>query len=148
MNKKSLLISIIVIVVIALGGAAYYFIFMKAAKPIVWDGSYKMTGELACEGNFPNLTTIPMNTTITVSSNKVVDEATNKSFDIDKRGKVTEIIQQIQNGLSADIKAEYQFFQEKGVNKFTANGTINMSATQNNTEYSSICTGTMAGIKQ
>jgi len=148
MKKKSLLISIIVIVAIALGGAGYYFIVTKAAKPVVWDGSYKMTGDLACKGNFPNLTTIPMNTTITVSSNKIIDEATNKSFDIDKKGKATEIIQQTSNGVSADIRADYQFYQEKGVDKFTANGTVNMSATQNNTKYSSTCSGPVTGVKQ
>lgn len=147
MNKKGLLISIIIIVLIALGGAAYY-LYTKAAKPVVWDGSYKMTGTLDCTGNFPNLTTIPMDTTITVSSNKVVDEATKQSFDIDKKGKATETIQQTQNGLNADIKADYQFYQEKGVNKFTATGTINMNTTQNKINYSSTCTGALTGIKQ
>lgn len=148
MNKKSLLISIIVIVVIALGAAAYYFIFMKNAKPIVWDGSYSMTGTLKCEGNFPNLTEIPMNTTITVSDNKIVDEQANKSFAINKKGKATEAIQQTQNGVNVDVRADYQFYQEKGVDKFTANGTVNMNATASSTAYSSTCNGALTGAKQ
>lgn len=145
--KKGLLISIIIIVVIGLGGGIYY-LYTKVAKPVVWDGSYKMTGNLDCTGNFPNLTSIPMDTTITVSSNKVVDEATNQNFDINKEGKVTETIKQTQSGITADIKADYQFYQEKGVNKFTANGTIIMSTTQNNTDYFSTCTGLLTGVKQ
>lgn len=153
MDKKSLLISIIVIVLIA---AAYYFIFMKNAEPIVWDGSYKMTGNLKCTGNFPNLTEIPMDTIITVSDNKIVDEQADKSFAIKqswlyplvKKSKATESIQQTQNGVSVDVKADYQFYQEKSVNKFTANGTVNMSVTASSTTYSSACSGALTGVKQ
>jgi hypothetical protein len=148
-NKKGLLIPIIVIVVIALAVAAYFFIIKKAAKPIVWDGSYKMTGTLTCTGNFPGLTTVPMDTTVIVSNNKIVDESIAKSFDIDKHGKATEIIEQAtNNGVTSDAKAGFQFYKEDNAYKFTADGTVNISATQNDQKYSSTCSGTVTGVKQ
>lgn len=148
MKKKVLLIVIILIVVAALGVAGYYAWTQNFFQPIVWDGSYKMTGTLTCQGNFPGLTTVPMDTTITVSSNKIVDETSGKSFDINKSGKSTEIIQQTQSGTSADVKADFQFYQEKGIKKFTANGVVNMSTDKTNGNYASTCSGTVTGIKQ
>lgn len=145
-NKKSLLISIIVI--IALGAAGYYFVIKKAAKPIIWDGSYKMVGNLPCTGDFPNLTAIPMNSVFSVSSNKIQEPSLGKSFDIDKNGKATETAQQTQNGISTDIKADYQFYEENGIYKFTATGTLNLSTTKDGKTYSSTCTGTITGDKQ
>ena len=148
--KKGLLI-LVIIVIAALVVAGYYFLIKKAAKPIVWDGSYKMTGSLTCTGNIPNLTTIPMDTTVTVSGNKIVEElqGTLKSFDIDKHGKATETIEPTtNNGVTTSGKADYQFYQEGGVYKFTATGTIDVSGTKDSTIYSSTCSGTVTGIKQ
>lgn len=148
-NKKGLTILIIVIVILALAAAGYFFIIKKAAKPIVWDGYYKMTGTLNCTGNFPNLTTMPMDTTVVVSSNKLVDQSINKSFDIDKHGKVTETIDEAtNNGVTSDAKAEYQFYKEGDVYKFTAEGVVHISAEQNGQDYASTCSGTIAGVKQ
>lgn len=147
-NKKGLLTSIIIILVVALGAAGYYFVIKKAAKPIVWDGSYKMVGDLPCTGNFPNLTAVPMNSIFTVSSNKIQEPSLGQSFDIDKKGKATEAAQQTQNGITSDIKADYQFYQEKGVNKFTATGTLIVSTAKDGKTYSSTCTGTITGDKQ
>jgi len=147
-NKKGLLILIIVIIVIALGAAVYFFVIKEPAKPIVWDGSYKMTGNLPCTGNFPNLTSIPMDSTFGVKDNKIEEPSLGKSFDIDKHGKSTEIIEQTQNGVSTNIRADYQFYQEGGAYKFTATGTMDISATKDGTTYSSTCKGTATGVKQ
>lgn len=150
-NKKGLSILIIVIIVIALGVAGYYFIIKKAINPIVWDGSYKMTGNLTCEGNIPNLTTIPMTSTVIVSNNKIIEQVGTavKSFDIDKHGKATEIIESTtNNGVTVGGKADYQFYQEGGAYKFTANGALDMSTTKDGITYSSICSGAITGIKQ
>lgn len=147
-SKKKLLIFAAAIVIVALAAAGYYFIYRKAAKPIIWDGSYKMTGTLTCKGNFPNLTTIPMDSTFTVSNNKIEEPSLGKSFDIDKNGKATEIVQQENNGISSDIKADYQFYQENGAYKFTSTGVMNVSTTKNGKTYSSICDGTITGFKQ
>jgi len=143
------LILIIVIVVVVLAAAGYYFIIKKVAKPIVWDGSYQMTGNLPCTGNFPNLTSIPMNSTFNVKDNKIEEPSLGKSFDIDKYGKATEIVgPTTSNGVTSDAKADYQFYKEGNAYKFTANGTVNISATQNGQKYSSTCSGTVTGVKQ
>ena len=148
-NKKGLLILIIVIIVVVLAVVGYYFIIKKGAKPIVWDGSYKMSGALTCTGNFPGLTTVPMDTTVVVSSNKIVDQSIGKNFDIDKHGKATEIVDQTTtNGVTTDARADYQFYKEGNTYKFTATGTLNISATQNGQKYSSTCSGTVPGVKQ
>lgn len=142
---------LIVIIIVALGVAAYFFLIKKPAEPIIWDGSYKMEGSLACTGNFPNLTIIPMNSTVTVSNNKIVEQIGEsvKNYDIDKHGKATEIIEPTTSqGVTASGKADYQFYVEDGVYKFTAEGAMEISATQNNTTYSSTCSGTVTGIKQ
>jgi len=149
--KKGLPIVLIVIVIAALGVAGYYFIIKKTAKPIIWDGSYKMEGSLTCTGNFPNLTTIPMTSIVAVSSNKIVEQVgeTQMSFDIDKNGKATEIIEPTTNqGVTASGKADYQFYEEDGVYKFTAEGTTEISMTQDGKTYSSTCSGTVSGVKQ
>lgn len=149
--KKGLPIVLLVIIIVALGVAGYYFLIKKTAEPIIWDGSYKMTGSLACEGDFPNLTTIPMNSTVLVSNNKIVEQVgeTVKNFDIDKHGKATEIIEPITNqGVTASGKADYKFYQEGNAYKFTANGVVDMSTTKSGKTYSSTCSGTVAGIKQ
>ena len=150
-SKKSLLIVIIVIIIIALGvGGYYFFVIKKAAKPVVWDGSYKMTGNLICKGDIPGLTAIPMDTTAIVSSNKIVEQIqqTVKSFDIDKRGKATEIMQQTNNGVTTTIEADYQFFVEGGIYKFNATGTASISAAKDGKTYTSTCTGAAKGVKQ
>lgn len=147
--KKNLLIIVILIIIVALGVAGYFFLIKK--EPIIWDGSYKMTGALSCEGNFPNLTTIPLDSTVTISNNKIVEQVgeTVKSFDIDKRGKATEIIEpSTDQGITTSGIATYQFYREKGVYKFTGEGTLEISATQGGTTYSSTCSGTVTGIKQ
>lgn len=149
--KKQPLIILIVIIIVALGAAGYYFIIKKPAKPIIWDGSYKMDGSLACTGNFPNLTTLPMTSDVTVSSNKITDQiqGTTKSFEIDKHGKATEIIDSMESqGVTGSGKAEYQFYQEKGVYKLTSKGTMELSATKSGKAYSSTCSGTVTGVKR
>lgn len=148
--KKGLLI-LIVIIIVALGVAGYYFITKKTTEPIIWDGSYKMDGSLTCTGDIPNLTTIPMNTNVTVSGNKIIDQIqqTVKSFEIDKDGKATEIIEPTTNqGVTVGGKADYQFYQEAGVYKFTSEGTVELSMTKDGKTYSSTCSGTVIGIKQ
>lgn len=147
-NKKNLWISVVVIVIIALGVAGYYFYSKKMAKPIVWDGSYKMVGNLACKGNFPNLTTIPMDTTFTVSSNNIMEPSISKSFAIDKKGKSTEAFQQTQSGVTTDVKADYQFLDEGGLHKFTAEGVVTLSTVKSGKTLSSVCSGTISGAKQ
>ena len=147
-NKKGLLILIIVIVVIALGAAGYYFIVMKAAKPIVWDGTYKMAGDLACQGNFPGLTTIPMNSTFAVSNNNIMEPTVGKIYPIDKKGKAIEIFQQTANGATTEVRADYLFYEEGGIFKFTADGSITLSGTKDGQALSSICTGTITGDRQ
>ncbi len=149
-NKKGSWILIVVIVIVALGIAGYYLLFKKAAEPIIWDGTYKMTGTLTCEGNFPGLTTVPMDTTITVLNNKVMDQETDKTltFDIDKHGKASETIQLSQNGVDTTVKADYQFSKEDDVYKFAANGVVDLSATKDGQTYSSTCSGPVTGIKQ
>ena len=146
-SKKSLIVSI-VIVVIVIAAAIYYFGVLQVAKPIVWDGSYKMTGDLPCTGNFPNLTTVPMDSTFTVSNNKIQEPTLGKSFDIDKNGKAVEAAQATNGGINTDIKADYQFYQENGVSKFTANGSITLGAVKDGTTYSSTCAGVITGNKQ
>jgi hypothetical protein len=142
----------IVVIIIVLAAAAYYYFFIKEpAEPIIWDGSYKMTGTLTCEGNFPNLTTIPMDSTVVVTNNKIVEQIgdTVQNFDIDKRGRATEIIDPVTNqGVTVSGKATYKFYIEDGVYKFTGEGTTEVSATQNETTYASTCSGTVVGIKQ
>ena len=150
-SKKSLLIVIIVIIIAALAAAGYYFfVYKKAAKPIIWDGSYKMTGNLDCKGDIPGLTAIPMDTTVIVSSNKIVEQIqqTVKNFDIDKHGRATEIAQQAGNGVTTDINASYQFYQESGAYKFNATGTASISAVKEGKTYTSTCSGTAKGVKQ
>ncbi len=144
-------IALIIIIIVVLAAAGYYFLVMQNVEPIVWDGSYHMTGSLACEGNFPNLTAIPMDSIVTVSNNKIVEQVgeTKKSFDIDKRGKATEIIEPTVNqGVTVSGKATYKFYVEDGVYKFTGEGTMEVSATQDETTYASTCSGIVVGIKQ
>jgi len=145
-NKKGLLILAIVIIMAALGAVIYFL--LKNNKPIVWDGNYTMTGDLACTGNFPNLTAIPMNTIITVSGNKIVDEQTGNSFDIDKRGRVTQIEEMTTQGITTKITAVYKFSKTGDTYKYTADGTADISTTQNGTDYVSKCTGVLNGAKQ
>ncbi len=150
-SKKSLLIVIIVIIIVALGAGGYYFfVIKKAVEPIIWDGSYKMTGTLACKGDIPGLDTMPMDTTVIVSSNKIVEQIqqTVKNFDIDKHGKATEIAQQTGNGVTTDIKADYQFYQESGAYRFDATGTAGISVTKDGKTYSSTCSGAAKGVRQ
>jgi len=147
-NKKGLLIFIIVIVVIALGAAGYYFLVMKAAKPVVWDGTYKMAGDLTCKGNFPGLTTVPMNSTFVVSNNNIMEPTVGKIYPIDKKGQAIEVFQQTVNGATTEVRADYQFSKEGDVYKFTANGSITLSATKDGQALSSICTGTITGDRQ
>ena len=142
------MILVIVIIVVALGVAGYFFVFKKAPKPIVWDGTYQMTGDLACEGNFPGLTTVPMNSTFAVSNNNIMEPTVNKIYPIDKNGKATETFQQTTNGVTTDVKASYQFYDEGGVYKFTADGAVTLSATKDGQALSSVCTGTITGAKQ
>ena len=142
MKNKKLLISII-IVLIVLGSAGWYFYGQKA---IVWDGTYQMTGNLACEGNIPNLTSIPMSTTVSVVSNKIIDQQTGKIFAISKDGKVKETIDLDSSGVKTSASVDYQFYQEKGVNKFSANGSVILSTSQGGKDYSSICTGNPSGV--
>jgi hypothetical protein len=149
--KKNFLIFIIVIIIVAVGVAGYYFIIKKTVRPVVWDGFYKMTGNLTCEGNFPNLTTIPMSSTVTVSNNKIVEQVgeTVKSFAIDKHGKATELIEPTKSGdVTAGGKADYQFYEEDGAYKFTSDGAVDMSTVKSGKTYSSTCKGTVSGIKQ
>ncbi len=150
MPKKTLLI-VVAIVIVLLLVAGYFFIIKKPATPIVWDGNYKMEGVLNCTGNFPNLTSIPMSSILTVSNNKIVEQFQGQtlSFDIDKHGKATEIIPSTTNqGATASGKADYQFSNKGGVYGFTAVGRMDISATQNGTTYSSTCTGDITGVKQ
>lgn len=151
-KKNGLLILIIIIVIAALVGAGYYFFVMKKpAEPIVWDGSYQMSGELTCEGDIPNITTIPMTTTVTVSSNKIIEQlgGTSVSFDIDKDGKATEVIEPTtNNGVTTSGQVNYQFYQEGGTYKFTSTGSMDISTTQGGKTYSSTCGGTIIGTKQ
>lgn len=145
-NKKGLLILAIAIIVVALGAGGY--LLVKNSKPVVWDGTYTMTGSLACQGNFPNLTTIPMDTTIIVSGNKILDEQTGKSFDIDKRGKATQSEEITNQGITTKVTADYKFSNKGNAYKYAADGTATISTTQNDTNYSSTCTGALAGVKQ
>lgn len=148
--KKDQLIILIVIVIVALGAAAYYFTVGKA-EPTVWDGSYQMDGTLACEGNFPNLTTIPMNTDVTVSGNKIIDQFGEevKNFEIDKRGRATEVIEAFTaQGITTSGEINFQFYKEDGVYKFTSTGSMTISTTQSGQTYSSTCSGTVVGVKQ
>ena len=142
------MILVIVIVVIALGAAGYFFIFKKAPKPIVWDGTYKMAGDLTCQGNFPGLTTVPMNSTFAVSNNNIMEPTVNKIYAIDKNGKATETFQQTANGATTEVRADYQFYEEGGVYKFTATGAVTLSDTKDGQALSSVCTGTITGDRQ
>lgn len=126
---------------------AAYFMF-RNTTPIVWDGTYTMVGNLTCTGNFPNLTTIPMNTTISVSGNKIVDETTGNSFDIDKRGKVTEIEEMTQQDITTKVTANYKFSKSGDTYKYAADGTVEISTTQDGISYVSKCTGPLTGVKQ
>lgn len=149
MKNKVTLIIVVVVIMAALGAAGYYYAMTQNFfQPTAWDGVYKMTGNLACQGNFPGLTTVPMDSNIYVSSNKIFDETTEKSFEIDKSGKATETIQQTDNGTSADVKADFQFYEEGGIKKFSANGVVKMSTDKANGDYASTCSGTVTGVKQ
>jgi hypothetical protein len=145
--KKTLLILAIVIVVVALGAGGWYYF---GAKKVVWDGTYQMTGVMACEGNIPNLTSIPMDTTLLVVGNKIVDQS--KTFDIDAGGKAKEIMSlpasAATNGVSTDLDADYQFYKQGDVYKFTGNGTVILSVTSAGKDYSSTCTGDVSGVRQ
>lgn len=149
--KKNSLIVLIVVIIVILGIAAYYFFIKNPAQPIVWDGTYKMTGTLTCEGNFPNLTTIPMDSNVTVTNNKIVDQIgdTVQNFDIDKHGKATEVIEPTTSqGVTVSGKAEYKFSKKGDVYKFAAEAEMDMSTTKSGTTYTSTCSGTVTGIKQ
>jgi hypothetical protein len=146
--KKTIIVIVVIIVLAAVGVGGYYFMTKVLAKPIVWDGVYKTTGTLTCQGNFPNLTTIPMDSSTTVSSNKIIEEQAGKSFEIDKNGKATEEMQVTDSGVTTNVKADYQFTKDGDVYKFTAYGTATLSATKDNTSYSSTCSGTVNGVKQ
>ena len=145
--KKTLLILAIVIMIVALGlGCWYYF----GAKKVVWDGTYKMTGTLACEGNIPNLTSIPMDTTLLVVSNKIVDQS--KTFDIGADGKAKELISipasAATNGVATSLDADYQFYKQGDAYKFTGSGSVILSVTSAGKDYSSTCNGDVSGVKQ
>ncbi|MBI5072171.1 hypothetical protein HZB93_04815 [Candidatus Falkowbacteria bacterium] len=150
MKNKVLLVVITVIIMAGLGVAGYYYAMTQNFfQPTAWDGYYKMAGTLTCQGDFPGLTTIPMDgSNTTVSSNKIIDDSSGKSFDIDKSGKATEILKETQNETSSDVKADYQFYQEEGVKKFSANGVVKMDTTRGKENYSSTCSGTITGVKQ
>jgi hypothetical protein len=90
-----------------------------------------------------------MDTTVVVSSNSLVDQSINQSFDIDKHGKVTEIVgQTTNNGVTTDAKVDYQFSKEGDIYKFIAEGVVHLNAEQNGQSYSSTCSGTISGVKQ
>ncbi len=150
MKNKVLLVVITVIIMAGLGAGGYYYAMTQNFfQPTVWDGYYKMAGTLTCQGNFPNLTTIPMDSSsTTVSSNKIIEESSGKSFDIDQFGKVTETMQETQNGTSTEVKADYQFYEEEGIKKFSANGSVKMETAEGKNKYSSTCSGTITGVKQ
>jgi len=145
---KGILFLLIAVVVIALGAAGYFFVIKKTVEPIVWDGTYKMAGDLACQGNFPGLTTIPMNSTFAVSNNNIMEPTVGKIYPIDKKGQATEIFQQTVNGATTEVRADYQFSKEGDVYKFTANGSITLSGVKDGQALSSICSGTITGDKQ
>jgi flagellar basal body-associated protein FliL len=148
-NKKKLWVYIVVaIVVVILIAAGYYFLVIKAAKPIVWDGTYKMTGNLTCTGNIPNLTTVPMDSTFAVSNNNIIEPTIGKIYAIGKNGKASENFQQTANGQTTDVKASYQFYEEGSALKFTADATITLDTTQNGKDFSSVCVGAITGAKQ
>jgi len=149
MKSKALVVIIMVIIMTGLGvGGYYYAMTQNFFQPIAWDGVYKMTGNLACQGTFPGLTTVPMDSNTYVSSNKIIEETTGDSFAIDQFGKVTETMQQDQEGTSVDVKADYQFYEENGMKKFSANGVVKMSTDKANGNYASTCSGTVTGVKQ
>ena len=152
-SKKGLWILILVIIIVALGAAGYYYFVMRktttpAATAVVWDGTYTMTGSLPCTGNIPNLTAIPMNSTFAVANNKIMEPTIGKSFDIDSRGKATETLQQTNSGVTTNVTANYQFYQEGSAYKFTGTGKVDLSTTQNGQTYSSSCSGSVTGAKQ
>lgn len=148
MNKKNSLIYIAIIIII-LGAAGYYFFIRKPAEPIVWDGTYTMAGNLACEGNFPGLTTVPMNSSFAVSNNNIMEPTINKIYPIDEDGKSTEAFEQTANGVTTKVNADYQFYEEDGTYKFTADGAVTLSGTDKTGKaLSSTCTGTITGAKQ
>ncbi|MDD5145693.1 MAG: hypothetical protein PHF44_02535 [Candidatus Pacebacteria bacterium] len=149
-NKKILLVLLIVVVVAGLGAGGYYYLKMNA-KPIIWDGTYQMSGNLNCTGNYPNLTTIPMTSDVTVIGNKVVDQVAGNTmtFAIDKKGVAKEVMPEMtSNGITISGDVDYQFYQEDGANKFTANGSMTMSVVQSGVTYSSVCAGTILGVKK
>jgi hypothetical protein len=146
--KKIILIIVVIIVLAGLGVGGYFLWTNVLAKPIVWDGTYKETGTLNCQGNFPNLTTVPIDSTTTVKDNQIVEEKEGKSFPIDKNGRATEEMQFTENGLTTTVTAHYQFVKEGDTYKFTATGSATLSATQDNKTYSSTCSGTTNGVKQ
>jgi len=151
--KKSLLIILVVVIIVVLGGLVYYFMSRNTAEAIIWDGSYKMDGSLTCTGDVPNLTTVPMNTNVTVSDNKIIDQIQNtvKSFAIDRDGKAMESIEPMDMGQGVTVSgtANYQFSQEDGVYKFTADSTMQFELVKDaTTTYSSTCSGSVTGVKQ
>ncbi len=149
MKNNGILVIVVVVIMAALGAAGYYYAMTQNFfQPTVWDGVYKMTGNLTCQGTFPGLTAIPMDSNIYVSSNKIIDETTDKRFDIDQSGKAAETMQQVQEGTSADVKADFQFYEEDGIKKLSANGVVKMTTDKANGNYSSTCSGTVIGVKQ
>jgi len=151
-GKKNKLILTIVIVIVVLGAVAYYYLVEKKAEAIVWDGTYQMAGNLTCEGNIPNLTTIPMTSTLTVTNNKIVEEFQGevKNFQIDKRGKATETIEPTDfgNGVTASGEGTYQFSKKGDAYKFTAEITMDVGAAVAGQTYSSTCSGPITGARQ
>jgi hypothetical protein len=143
MKNKKLLLSLIIVIVF-IGVASWYYLHMK--KAVVWDGTYQMTGSLACTGNIPGLTSVPMDTDIIIVSNKIVDQKTGKTFDVGRNGKAKEAIELTENGMTTAVDVDYQFYQEEKVNKFTASGLVSLSASKDGKDYFATCTGDTTGV--
>lgn len=128
-----------------------FIIYLCVHKTIVWDGTYTAKGTLECEGNIPNLTSMPIDSTTTVIGNQLVEQLQGKTmnFAIDKDGKAIEILEPtVISGITAGGTTIYQFYQEDGVNKYTATTVSDISVTKSGKTYSSTCTGTVEGVKQ
>jgi predicted nucleic acid-binding Zn ribbon protein len=111
-----------------------------------WDGDYHITGTLACAGNIPDLSSIPIDTVIGVKNNTI-----NNAL-IDGQGKVSFNVNQTQTFEGVPVtmtgKTNYQFSKNGNILKASGNSSVVMSVTVKEQTFTDTCKGNVTGTKQ
>ena len=156
-KKNSWVYIVVIIVVVLLAAAGYYFLIRKAANPIVWDGTYRITGSMACTGNVPKMpSTIPVNEDLSVVNNAVVDTAGNfgtagKTYPIDSQAKVSLILNQSSDNQgvtqTATGQMDFEFYKEGDALKARGHYSTDITIVKGAENYSANCVGDVSGAK-